>query len=214
MKGLAKSLWLANADLARANLACSFVTDLGNGRLQPSAFKSYIAQDAFFLDAFARAYALALAHAPDQHGVRAFAALIDGVVKELQLHATYAKSLGIDLRRVTPLPATLAYTEFLAATATRGRTGETCAAMTPCMRLYAFLGQSLARRQGGRKHRYSTWIDTYAHPDFESLAGTLEALLDRYGRNDAQHAALYRRAMELELGFFSAATGRRLARGR
>ena len=37
------------------------------------------------------------------------------------------------------------FAEALEGAARRGRLGETIAAMTPCMRLYAWLGQSLAR---------------------------------------------------------------------
>lgn len=47
---------------------------------------------------------------------------------------------------VEPAPATLAYTEFLLATASTGSLAEICAAMTPCMRLYAHLGGAVAAR--------------------------------------------------------------------
>ena len=42
------------------------------------------------------------------------------------------------------------------------------AAMTPCMRLYAHLGQSLEERYGAAG-QYADWIATYAADDFESL---------------------------------------------
>ena len=58
---LAKSLWVENADVARAALEHRFVRGLGNGDLPLGSFQKYVAQDAFFLEAFARAYALALA---------------------------------------------------------------------------------------------------------------------------------------------------------
>jgi thiaminase/transcriptional activator TenA len=41
---------------------------------------------------------------------------------------------------VTPIAETRFYVDFLLNTARRGRLGETIAAMTPCMRLYAWLG--------------------------------------------------------------------------
>jgi thiaminase (transcriptional activator TenA) len=80
--------------------------------------------------------------------------------------------------------------------------GMTCAAMTPCMRLYAYLGQRLAA--GPVHERYAAWVTTYADPGFESLAATLERLLDTYADGDAP-AAAYRRAMQLEVAFFEAA---------
>jgi thiaminase/transcriptional activator TenA len=166
-------------------------------------FTAFIAQDAFFLEAFARAYALAIAHCPDRTGMDAFTDLLAGVRNELALHASYAERLGIDLARTAPTAATLTYTEFLLATAALGGTGLTCAAMTPCMRLYAHIGQALSRER--HDPTYQEWIDTYADPAFEDLAARLEHLLDRY-LADAQRAhAVYRRAMQLELTFFDAA---------
>jgi thiaminase (transcriptional activator TenA) len=199
---LARALWAANADLAHACLDNPFVRGLGNGTLPVANFRAYVAQDAYFLEAFARAYALALARCPDRHGLQSFHALIGGVLEELNLHAAYAQRWQIDLTRTEPAEATLAYTDFLLATATLEGVAETCAAMTPCMRLYAYLGQSLKSTATSRT--YQEWIDTYASPDFESLAATLETLLNRYAVRSESVTRAYRRAMQLELAFFAA----------
>ncbi len=199
---LAGDLWAANADLAAEALAHPFVRGIADGTLPRERFAGYIAQDAFFLEAFARAYALGLAHSPDRATLDAFADLLAGVREELGLHASYATRWGIDLATVEPAPATLAYTDFLLATASLGGAGLTCAAMTPCMRLYAHLGQSLSGRARGD---YTEWITTYADPAFEELAVTLERLLDRIGEDSAALRRAYRRAMRLELAFFDAA---------
>ena len=199
---LAKALWTENRDLTQITLEHPFVQGLRLGSLPLQSFQSYIAQDAYFLEAFARAYALALARSPDQHGLHEFFDLLAGVQEELHLHASYAASWGVDLTHVVPAEATLAYTEFLLSTASLRGVGETCAAMTPCMRLYAFLGQSLAATLAQGENRYREWIQTYASPDFEALATRLEVLLDRYADDmPATHRA-YRRAMSLELSFF------------
>ncbi|MBB3677883.1 TenA family protein [Modestobacter versicolor] len=197
------ALWAENADLAQAALAHPFVTALADGSLPRERFAGYVAQDAFFLEAFARAYALGAAHSTDRAGLDAFADLLAGVREELRLHGSYAARWDIDLGRVEPLPATLAYTDFLLATAFRGDTALTCAAMVPCMRLYAFLGQSLGPEAAGAGD-YAEWITTYADPAFEELAGTLEELLDAAPAHQELHRA-YRRAMQLEVGFFDAA---------
>jgi thiaminase/transcriptional activator TenA len=201
--GLASALWSANADLAEACWANAFVRGLADGSLPIEGFRAYVAQDAFFLEAFARAYALALARSPDRHGLEAFHALIGGVLEELRLHAAYAARWQVDLTRSQPSEATLAYTNFLLTTASLHAVGETCAAMTPCMRLYAHLGQRLARHRTP-DHPYQEWIDTYAAPEFESLAATLESLLDRYASDSESVHGAYRRAMQLELAFFEA----------
>ncbi len=201
---LSAELWAGSADLAAAALAHPFVTGIADGTLPRERFAGYVAQDAYFLEAFARAYALGVAHSRDRATLEVFADLLAGVREELRLHDGYAARWGIDLAAVSPASATLAYTEFLLATAALGDVGETCAAMTPCMRLYASLGQALVPRATGP---YREWADTYADPGFEELAATLEMLLDRLAAGTAGVRRAYRRAMELELGFFDSAWG-------
>jgi thiaminase (transcriptional activator TenA) len=200
---VSRTFWQDNADLAAAALRHPFVRGLADGSLPREHFAGYVAQDAFFLESFARAYALALAYSPDRAGVEAFSDLLAGVREELRLHASYADRWGIDLSAVEPVPATEAYTDFLLAAAAVGGVGQTCAAMTPCMRLYAYLGQSLAGTRTSQT--YVDWIDAYADPQFEALAATLEGLLDRYLVDIDRGRGTYRRAMRLELQFFDAA---------
>lgn len=199
---LSQRLWAENADLAAEALAHPFVRGIADGSLPEARFAGYVAQDSFFLEAFARAYALGAARSPDRAGLDAFAGLLQGVREELRLHEGYAGRLGIDLAGVEPLPATLVYTDFLLATAALGDVGMLCAAMTPCMRLYAHLGGALAGSAGGP---YREWVETYSAPEFGQLAGTLEGLLDRYAVDTLAVRGAYRRAMRLELAFFDAA---------
>ncbi|MQA36140.1 TenA family protein [Modestobacter roseus] len=204
---VSSDLWAADADLVAAALAHPFVQGIADGTLPRERFAGYVAQDAFFLDAFARAYRLGAESSGDD-GLRAvFTDLRAGVQEELRLHTGYAQQWGIDLADVQPLPATTAYTGFLLDAAGRGDAALTCAAMTPCMRLYAHLGQQLAGRAAGP---YREWVDTYAAPEFEELAARLERLLDQLcaDTSDQRLAAVrsaYSRAMQLEVGFFDAA---------
>lgn len=201
---LAKMLWEENADLSRAALEHRFVRGIKDGTLPLDRFKEYVGQDAFFLEAFARAYALALAYSPDQASLHEFAGLISGVLEELGLHEGYAAEWGVRLEDVSPGEATLSYTGFLLSTAALGGVGETCAAMTPCMRLYAFLGQELAKEESSEENPYAKWIVTYADPEFEALAAGLEGLLDRHAEDTPAVRSHYRRAMALEVAFFEA----------
>jgi thiaminase/transcriptional activator TenA len=79
--------------------------------------------------------------------------------------------------------------------------------MTPCLRLYAYLGQQLAA-QTTPDSPYREWVMTYSSPQFEALARRVEGLLDRYGGDHDRLAVLYHQAMELELRFFDAAARR------
>ena len=91
---LSAALWEASADQADAALAHPFVRGLGDGSLPLPAFQVYVAQDAVFLESFARAYAMALARSRDRATLEAFAELIAGVLEELRLHAAYAERWG------------------------------------------------------------------------------------------------------------------------
>jgi thiaminase (transcriptional activator TenA) len=199
---LSTQLWSENGELADAALAHPFTTGLGDGSLDRIVFAHYVAQDAFFLESFARAYALALARSPDTATLLTLAGLIAGVSEELRLHASYAERWDIDMASVTPSSATLAYTDFLLATAATRDVGVVFAAMTPCMRLYAWLGASLDETAAGQ---YAEWVRTYSDPEFEALACKLEALLDDHAGDAQSVHATYRRAMELEVAFFDSA---------
>lgn len=200
---LHQRLWNANRDLAQACLAEPFVQALARGDLDPGAFRRYIAQDAFFLKAFLRAYALAAAKSDRLEHIQRFRDLMSGVLEELELHARYAASLGIDLASAEPLGATRAYTDFLLRVAWSAPVAEIVAAMVPCMRLYAWLGQRLSPRCHDG-HAYGDWIRTYADAEFQGLAASLEQLLDELAEDRQSVRDCYRYAMVCERNFFAA----------
>jgi thiaminase (transcriptional activator TenA) len=185
-------IWQQNVRLAEVCLHHPFVRGLADGTLDPEAFRRYVAQDAFFLNAFARAYALAAARSQDQETLISLCELLNGVLRELQLHAGYAKELKIELARVQPYRAV----------EQRGP-GETIAAMTPCMRLYGYLGTELAKTVGAG-NPYQQWITTYSGADFQVLVTRVESLLDSIAEDTLAVRDAYEYAMRCELNFFSA----------
>ncbi|WP_082982963.1 TenA family protein [Mycobacterium sp. 1423905.2] len=203
MVSLSDSLWRRNQDIARAALQHPFVQGIASGELVRAKFAHYVGQDAAYLDAYCRAYALALAKSPDRDGLMVFKELLDAASDELRLHQGYAARWGVDLYPA-PDPATSAYTNFLLAVAALEPVGHIAAAMTPCMRLYAHLGQQLATNTKPES-LYREWVMTYSSPEFEALVRRLEELLDRYGGDQDRLISLYRQAMEFELRFFDAA---------
>ena len=201
---ISKNLWQSNQDLAQACLEHPFVQGIASGTLDRAKFAYYVGQDAFFLEAFARAYSIAAAKATDWEGFNSFHTLAGGVLAELKLHEGYAANWGVDLRTVEPGAATRRYTDFLLATAWGSDVSLITVAMSPCMRLYAFLGQKLAD-DGIPTHQYADWISTYSHPDFEQLAQNLEKLTDQYTQLTVSVESNYRYAMLCERDFFEAA---------
>ena len=203
---ISNELWSASQDLAKACLEHPFVRGIADGSLEQQKFAYYVGQDAFFLKAFARAYSIAAAKAPDWEGFMVFHNLAAGVLQELQLHKNYALKWGVDLGSVKPGMATRRYTDFLLATAWGQDVGLTAAAMSPCMRLYGFLGTELARGEiGVPEHQYQDWIQTYSSSDFQPLVEQLENLVESYAVNFASVNSTYRYAMLCEYEFFQAA---------
>src|SRR5246127_3448833 len=97
---LSAALWNQNRALAQAALQHPFVQGIASGELARDAFAYYVGQDAVFLDAFCRAYALALAKTPDQDGLIALRELLDAAADELRLHRGYADRWNVDLHQV------------------------------------------------------------------------------------------------------------------
>ena len=100
---------------------------------------------------------------------------------------------GIDAEKESPPnSATQKYTDFLIATATGKVEGVNClgklatpfektkiaayalGAMTPCMRLYAFLGKELQALvdSDATSHPYKKWISNYSSNEFQVCPGT------------------------------------------
>ncbi|OHB81010.1 MAG: thiaminase II [Planctomycetes bacterium RBG_16_64_10] len=200
---LHESLWRENADVIRSCLEHPFVRGLADGTLSHDAFRYYVAQDALFLRAFVRAYALAAAKCADLDHARLFHELMTGALNELKLHAGYAAQLGIHLTHVKPDPATSAYTEFLLRVAWHDSLAEIIAAMLPCMQLYWYLGTELAASLYPQ-HPFEDWIGTYSSKEFKQLCTRLEWLLDEVASDCPAVRDAYCYAMKCELGFFSA----------
>ncbi|WOL19277.1 putative aminopyrimidine aminohydrolase, mitochondrial [Canna indica] len=225
---MAARFWIASRKESLLAKYTPFVVLLGAGKLDMDAFRNYIAQDVYFLRAFAQAYEMAAECADDDDAKVALNELREAVLNELKMHSSIIQEWGIDPNKeINPCAATLKYTEFLLATAAgkiEGGKGHivtpfektkiaayTLGAMTPCMRLYAFLGKELQLhlQYEGSDHPYKKWIDTYSSTSFEASAVQIEDLLDRLsisltGAELEIIEKLYGQAMKLEIEFFNA----------
>ena len=201
---ITKKLWENNSELALLSLKTKFVQGIRNGNLPRNIFKDYVAQDYFFLDSFAKAYGLAISKSKDKSEIKSLSQLLVGVSDELILHESYSKEWEIDLSTNYIKPATKNYTDFLYDVSIKLSSVEIMFAMTPCMRLYSWIGKNLSDMI--LNNPYKEWILTYSNESFDNLAKSLEKIIDNYQEPfDINHANnLYKRAMELELDFFNA----------
>ena len=201
---ITQKLWERNYNLASLSLNTKFVQGIKNGDLPKTKFQEYLAQDYFFLESFARAYGLAVSKSRNKKNIKTLSVLLSGVSEELILHETYAKEWDIDLTTNLIGPATKKYTDFLEEVSLNLSLIEIMSAMTPCMRLYSWLGKKLLNMISDNP--YNEWILTYSDESFDNLAKSLENLIDEYDESYDidQINFLYKKAMELELDFFNA----------
>ena len=199
-------LWNENIKLAESSYSSAFVDGIKDGNLPINNFKDYIAQDAYFLEAFAKAYGMAIFKSPDTKTIKVLGNLLEGVIKELELHNSYAKTWGVNLNEYSINQATKEYIDFLLEISNKGKMIEIIAAMTPCMRLYAWIGQTITKSCINGNNKYSQWIDIYSDNEFEILAITLEDLININYEDHLLDSirSLYSKAMKLELKFFNA----------
>tara|TARA_Y100001968_G_scaffold319576_1_gene351305 strand:- start:181 stop:816 length:636 start_codon:yes stop_codon:yes gene_type:complete len=203
MSSISTNLWESNNHLAYLCLNTKFVQGIKNGDLPRIKFQEYVAQDYFFLESFARAYGLAVSKSKDKNNIKMISELLLGVSEELILHETYSKKWDINLTTNLIEPATRKYTDFLEQVSINSSFIEIISAMTPCMRLYAWLGKKLLTNNSSNIYR--DWILNYSNESFNNLARKLEIIIDEYSDSYDinQVKFLYKKAMELELEFFN-----------
>jgi thiaminase/transcriptional activator TenA len=102
---------------------------------------------------------------------------------EMELHRSYCARFGVTaaaLAATQPSPTTYAYTRHLLSVAYAGTVAEIEAALLPCQWGYAEIGAALARAgEPADAPLYAEWIQMYASPEYQELAGGMCTLLDR-----------------------------------
>ncbi|XVF42373.1 hypothetical protein PTKIN_Ptkin01aG0356900 [Pterospermum kingtungense] len=229
-EGIARRFWIKFRRESVISLYSPFSLCLASGSLKIDTFRHYIAQDVHFLKAFAQAYELAEDCADDDDAKLAISELRNSVLEELKMHDSFVQEWGSDFVKEIPVnSATLKYTEFLLATASGKVEGlkapgklatpfertkiaaYTLGAMTPCMRLYAYLGNEFQAllEPNEHDHPYKKWIENYSSESFQASALQTEDLLDKLSvslTGDELNIIekLYHQAMKLEIEFFYA----------
>jgi thiaminase/transcriptional activator TenA len=161
-----------------------FIRELAAGTLEPDRFRFYVEQDLFFLPELARAVGLGLVRADRDEEMRHFAAeaaLVVGRETENQQELLRRViELGAADRggAVTAAPATVAYSGYLVATASRGGPLEVMAALLPCTWSYADIAVSL-EAEIAEHPVYAEWVRFFARPEYVSLIADRRRAVDR-----------------------------------
>ena len=198
---ISKLMWDEFKHIGDKCLQHPFLQGISTGDLDVDKYINFIGQDAFFLDVFARVYAIGVFRSTDVYTRDLFHNLQCGVFEELKLHKEVAEKYKINLKLIKPLDATNSYTEFLLSNSIKGTLGDLLAAITPCMRLYLFLGTELSKSLF-QENQYSDWIKSYSSSEYIDLVNSVEGLLNKHSNNSNQEKQKYKRAMKLEYDFF------------
>ncbi|GAA1125341.1 bifunctional hydroxymethylpyrimidine kinase/phosphomethylpyrimidine kinase [Citricoccus alkalitolerans] len=203
------ALWEAGAETTAAIGASDFVQALVDGSLSEADFTFYLAQDALYLNRYARALAALAARSASTESQQFWSQASTGAItEEADLHRTWMATRP-ESARTTASPVTSAYTDFLLATTLGEDRAVGVAAVLPCFWLYAQVGGGIPDVPAD--HPYAAWLDTYRDPAFvTAVQGALEQVeLELAGASPSVRAAAARAyliACRHELEFFEQAT--------
>jgi hydroxymethylpyrimidine/phosphomethylpyrimidine kinase len=200
----------ATADL-RAIYGLPFIKGLADGSLPESEFAYYLAQDALYLNGYARVLARAAAIAPTEAEQLFWARSAQSCLEvESELHRTW---LSTRPATVTLGPVTKAYVDHLLAASVSGSYAVLVAAVLPCFWLYAEVGETLYRQfltaGAPESHPYAVWLRTYADEEFAAATRKAVAYTDAAARSASvvEREAMtlaFRQSARYEVGFFDA----------
>ncbi|GHA30532.1 aminopyrimidine aminohydrolase [Salinimicrobium marinum] len=182
MKWTAK-VWKEIEPIYRKIIEMPFIEELQNGTLPLEKFQFYMAQDAFYLENFARSLALIGARSQDTSHALAFIRFAEGaIVVEKALHDSYFQEYGLTERRSIS-PTTHHYIHFLKSTSALDQVEVAMAAVLPCFWIYKEVGDYIYKNQISAKNPYQKWINTYAGEEFEELVINAKNICDEIADN-------------------------------
>lgn len=183
-RSLTAELWAEIAPLFDAIVAHPFLRGLAAGDLPEETFRTYVVQDALYLQTFAKALSTLGGKAPTTDDTEFFGTRAARVVSvERNLHHDLLARLGLgpdDVARAELSPTGLAYTSFIAGRVHGSFFANGLASVLPCFWIYREVAAQLAR-EGSPNPMYQRWISSYESPEFQSGVDQVLVLADRVG---------------------------------
>lgn len=200
-------LWWDDAtEVLEETLACSFLRGLADGTLDPEVFAGYLAQDVHYLRAYEQHLAAVAAGSPGD-AAAFWTTASEGCAAEARdlHHRRLAGSHADD-----PVhPVCAGYLAHLAAAAREhtatGDVSVLAAAVLPCFRVYAWVGERLGTAPVG--HPFADWISAYGDPGFAASSARATELVEELARRAdpglrGRMARAFRESVAQELAFF------------
>lgn len=205
-----------NASVAWKSLESHpFVTQMAKGSLPLNSFRFYIDQNLLYLPEYARALAIGVSGSANNDELLWFTRAVDNIVHveipENQMLRDKVASLGGTSHPYASnmAPATLAYTSYLLATATRSDSLGIMALTMPCAWTYQDI--ALANRRDAVDHPvYGEWLRFFSTDEYGAVVRSLRADMDRLaaGISDERKrhvAEIFSNGVRLERSFWDMA---------
>lgn len=200
--------WEGARELVDAIVRHPFNASLARGELPRDTFMHYLAQDASYLEGFARVLSVASARSPSREDAAMWStAARDTLLVERALHDRWLDGLQVP----EPSPTCVAYTSWLDSVAFRTPYEVLTAAVLPCFWVYEHVGRELLACCGDLSdHPYREWLEAYGSDDYSILVAAARSATER-AASEASTSSLsamrgaFERAMEFEWLFWDAA---------
>ncbi|KMT17547.1 hypothetical protein BVRB_2g037470 isoform A [Beta vulgaris subsp. vulgaris] len=162
-ENFSKQLWKKHKGQVIFSQYTPFIISLAAGNLPVKTFEGYLYQDIHYLTAYAQASYIANEYASDADTKNKLQKMGDDSIRYIESYASFFKELGLEYKpgSVPKNEATISYIDFLLTTARTKVTAYIFAAMTPCIKLYAYLGWEVKlalSKEELEANRYKRWI--------------------------------------------------------
>ena len=175
---LSKEAW-------QASFHHPFILQLQEGNLEPSIFRYYLIQDAYYLKSFSEAYHLLADKTSNQEMKRLLKQNAQSLVEgELFIRQQFFKELEIsdqEMEQHPIAPTCYHYISHIYRQFAESNLGIAFASLLPCPWLYHDLGKALNRKPSPNP-LYQQWIETYITDELEQQIKEEEALVNQLYR--------------------------------
>ena len=177
-----------------AQMEHPFVIELGEGTLDPDAFRHWVEQDYRYLLDYARVFAVGGCKARDEATMTELFGIAHTVLAdEMDLHREFAAEYGItraELASVEKAPTCVAYTNYLLRVAYEGSLAELAAAIYPCGQGYLDVAEHMDGLADD-EHRYTPFVEKYTSEAFRESVAWMREFVDRCAeRYPGEHDAM------------------------
>ncbi len=190
MSSFSERVWASVAPIREAMIAMPFNAELRDGSLSCARVQDCLLQDSLYSMDYARTLASISARAPDGSLILEYSkAAGTCIVVERALHEGFLTQFGLtksEIETAEASPTTLAYTQYLWATAYCAAFEVAVAAVLPCFWVYREVGLAIAA-ESVSDNPYQAWIDTYAGEEFGAAVTRQIAITDWLAAEAATH---------------------------